>query len=82
METERNRLREQVCDLEGELEELRAEVEEGRERERREGVVEEQLRASVSLAGVEREKMELKLASQEEAMADLNQEVSNHQTQI
>lgn len=71
---------------EREVEELQGEVEAGRQRDmRREGEKEreegereaelERLQASLSLVGVEREKMELKLASQEETISALRQEV-------
>ena len=74
----------QLYDREEELEELQGELEESKEREKRrereEGAEVEQLRATLSLDAVERETMELKLAGQEELIADLRLEVRKQQT--
>ena len=85
----------QLYDREEELEELQRELEESKEREleeskereeRREGeeggreAEVEQLRATLSLEGVERETMEIKLTGQEELIAGLRLEVRKHQT--
>ena len=74
----------QLYDREEELEELQGELEESKEREKRregeEGAEVEQLRVTLSLDAVERETMELKLASQEELIADLRLEVRKQQT--
>ena len=59
----------QLVDSEKEKEGLQRQLESALEREG------EQLRASLSLAGLEREKMELKIASQNEAISELCQQV-------
>ena len=74
----------QLYDREEELEELQGELEESKEREKRregeEGAEVEQLRVTLSLDAVERETVELKLAGQEELIADLRLEVRKQQT--